>query len=100
MSKQRAAFEGSHTQPSEIPTAIIEPDPFLDDSQTVIDDATLESTPTTGTPSLANSPALEKFRRPTRSEIVDAVDQVNTEAVELEALARAQRELGDGSDRE
>lgn len=86
-----SAVEGN-TQPSEIPTALMESDPFLDDSQTVIEDATLESTPTTGTPSLAGQPRLEKFRRPTPSEILNAVDQVNTEAVELAELARAKRE--------
>lgn len=89
---------------SEIPTAVMEPDPFLDDdNNTFIDDPTQELTPMTDrqgatpspSPSPSPSPNLEKFRRPTRSEIRDAVDQVNTEPVDLSDVAQAQAEQVD-----
>lgn len=78
----------------------MEPDPFLDDdNNTFIDDPTQELTPMTdrqgATPSPSPSPNLEKFRRPTRSEIRDAVDQVNTESVDLSDVAQAQAEQVD-----
>lgn len=76
------------THPSEIPTALIEEDPFLDDEGTAVEDVTTaEDRSVAGDPE--DTPTLRKFRRPTRSEIAQAVDQVNTEAVSVEELARA-----------
>lgn len=94
MSKRSAGSPGDDTQPSEIPTAVFEENPFSEDSHTEVEDATLEVTPTTG-PSARARKEIDKFRRPTHSEIIRAVDQVNTEAVDMEALARARAEQED-----
>ncbi len=86
-------------QCSEIPTAIMEPNLFLDDeNNTFIEDPTLELTPMTDTHEGTPTPNLEKFRRPTPSEIRDAVDQVNTEAVDLAAVAQAQAQQDETND--
>jgi hypothetical protein len=76
------------TQPNEIPTAIMEHAPFGDehsDADTAIEHATLDGTPTPG----ASSPGFKKLRRPTESEIVRAVDQVNTESVDMGEVVQA-----------
>jgi hypothetical protein len=90
MATRSASHRDDPTHPEEIPTAV-EHSPFTDDSLTVIEGATesgLESgpTPTGATPTGAR---FDKFRRPTPSEIAQAVDSVNTEAVDLAELARA-----------
>lgn len=91
MSKRPGSASRDQTQPSEIPTAVIEDNPFSDDSHTMVEDNTLDATPTTGprgSSDLSERP-IDKFRRPTKSEIMQAVDQVNTEAVDMEELVRA-----------
>lgn len=89
MGKRSGSSTGNSTQPSEIPTALIEGNPFEDEHQTIIEDATLEATPTNDPRPTSTPRNLDKFRRPTKSEIANAVDQVNTEAVDLEELAQA-----------
>ena len=89
----RAPERDDPTHPSEIPTALIEPEEALfDDEHTVGDVTTAEGLDATPTGSTPGDERFDKFRRPTRSEIARAVDQVNTEAVDVEALAKARAE--------
>lgn len=76
------SMSSSQTQPSEIPTALIEEVPFDDDEQT--ENKTIDLTCDED-----ETPSLRKFRRPTKSEIVDAVESVNTESLDVAELHRA-----------
>ena len=100
MSKPREPSSSDITAPSEIPTAL-ESSPFTGDrtlDATQAESETPAPTPSTGTgaetPAEAQTPErpVDKFRRPTQSEIMRAVDQVNTESVDMEALAKARAE--------
>ena len=98
MSKRRASSKEDQTQPSEIPTALIE-DPYVGGDRTEQEERTLDSTPTTGS-STPSRWKPDKFRRPTESEIVDAVEQVKTDAVDVNELARASLERAEEDDEE
>lgn len=82
-----ATKSSDNTDTNEIPTAVMERHPSFDDSEsTAVGDSTLEATPT---PEGFTTPGFKKLRRPTESEIAKAVDQVNTESVDMEELAQA-----------
>lgn len=89
MPKREDSTENTH--PQEIPTAVMEDNPFSDDSHTVVEDQTLDATPTTGPRADTDRP-IDKFRRPTKSEIMRAVEDVNTQAVDMEEVVRARAE--------
>lgn len=99
MPKRSTSDRDDPTHPEDIPTAVIEHDPFGDDTLTVVEGNTESGgvTPTSG--SSPSSARFDKFRRPTPSEIAQAVDAVNTEAVDMAELARA-RALEEDEDEE
>ncbi|MEQ8273613.1 MAG: hypothetical protein RMA76_07330 [Deltaproteobacteria bacterium] len=83
------------TQPSEIPTALIE-EPFDGDDDT--QDKTLDMTDEDRGDDSKASKKLEKFRRPTKSEILEAVDQVKTESIDVFEVAEARAAQRDTAD--
>ncbi|MCA9548392.1 MAG: hypothetical protein KC933_00050 [Myxococcales bacterium] len=92
MSTRSASHRDEPHHSEEIPTAV-EQSPFTDDSLTMVEGHTDSGpTPTEGTP---GDGRFDKFRRPTPSEIVQAVDAVNTESVDLAELARARAAASD-----
>ncbi len=94
MSRSRPTTTTSDTtQPSEIPTAIHDEAPFFGDDET--EDKTLD---VTMSESDGATPDLKKFRRPTKSEIMDAVDQVNTESIDVLELHQARTAQGETDD--
>ena len=89
---KRSASDSNVTHPHDIPTAIDE-NPFAEEAHTFIDDPTLEATDSgSGSAGSDTDRSVERFRRPTSSEIYTAVEQVNTEAVDVEEVIRARAE--------
>lgn len=100
MSSSRPTHTTSDTtQPSEIPTAIMEErimeeESFFGDDET--EDKTLDVTMSESSDGVSRD--LQKFRRPTKSEIMSAVDQVNTESIDVLEVVQARAAQGETED--